>query len=136
MPGQTRGPLLVVRIGDGVGQPGLAAGLDQALQISVGDRRRRLRAQIDILGLAGDDDRPGLSAVKGACLTAIRRCPGRVLIAQADVQGQAVGDFEVVLYEHLPGRVQPRRCPTDSRAPRSQATPTPSRRRRRLCGWH
>ena len=99
---EPRRPLPLVRIGDRVRQAGLGAGLDQVLQISIGDGRRRLRGQIDLLGLARDDDRPRLRAVERAGLTAVRRGPRRVLVAQSDIQRQTGGDFEVVLHVTLP----------------------------------
>src|SRR5262249_32746863 len=86
-------PLLIVRIGDRVRQSGFAAGLNQALQITIRGGRSRLCSQVDILGLAGDNDRPRLRSVEGAGLSAIRGSPGRVLVSQADVERQAARDL-------------------------------------------
>ena len=54
---ETRRPSPLALLGNGDGQAGLAAGLDQVPIKLIADFGQRLGVQIDLVGLAGDDDR-------------------------------------------------------------------------------
>ena len=81
------------------------AGLDQVSEGLKGRWCRILRAQIQLVSIAGVDDgfRRGIkTGIEGSKLAAVTARPRRMLVPQADIQGQRIGDLYVILKEKLP----------------------------------
>ncbi len=99
---QSRPDLLHVVLRDVQRHPRLAARLNQIREQRVADVREPLHAEVDVVGLARDDDRLLAGGIEGRRLSFVAGQPRRVLVAEAQVQGQRVRDLEVVLEEAVP----------------------------------
>jgi len=118
MPAPNGSKVLLVRIGDRQRKSSLRTGLDQVLEQLVGHTAAILGVQVELVCLAGNDERPWRGAIKGPHLAAIALVERRVLVADTEVQSEPVGDFPVILHKPVPvGAVAakglPRVCPGD-----------------------
>src|SRR4029079_15359542 len=101
---EPRRELRLVRARDGKGQARLAARLDGVLEEGIGGGARELGVQVDLIRLAGHDDRPRGEGIERAELAAVARRPWRIFVAEPEVQAEAAVHAEVVLQVEVPIR--------------------------------